>query len=145
MKEAAMTTINTNYNFLAASGYNKTKVFDNISTDFEETSFDEAKSTVTVGNVADNTAKTFFYAQMFGAESLEEKPSISKSEVAEEFLDFMSKTPEERMWELFLKQKGITQEEFESLSLEEQQKIIQEFKEKIEEKFKEDVNASFIG
>lgn len=52
---------------------------------------------------------------------------------ADEFLELMEMTPEERMFALRLKQLGYTQEEFEQLPLEEQEKIRKEIEDAIHE------------
>ncbi len=59
--------------------------------------------------------------------------SDSEKAVAE-FLDYMSKTPEERWHEQWLQSKGLTEEEFKALSPEEQQALMDEMTEDIKQK-----------
>jgi len=49
------------------------------------------------------------------ASPLSEEDADMASTAAEKFLEYMSKTPEERYFEAFLKSKGMTQEEFDAL------------------------------
>ncbi len=57
-----------------------------------------------------------------------------QSEAVKAFLDYMSKTPEERYFESFLKSKGMTKEEFEALPPEEKQALLKEFQEMVRER-----------
>lgn len=53
------------------------------------------------------------------------------SDAAEAFLEYMRKSPEERFFEAFLQEKGLTQEQFEQLPPEEKKKILQEFEQRM--------------
>lgn len=77
-----------------------------------------------------------------------EQPSASDSQQASQtydkrtergeaekwFLDYMEKTPEQRLFEAILREKGMTPEEFEALPPEERLKVEQEIQEEMEEK-----------
>jgi hypothetical protein len=53
----------------------------------------------------------------------------SESGAVTAFLEYMAKTPEERFFDSFLKSRGMTQEEFESLPPEQQKALLKEFQE----------------
>jgi hypothetical protein len=55
----------------------------------------------------------------------------------QEFLDYMKKTPAQRMQETWFKQHGITKEQFDAMSPADQQKVLAQMKQDIEEKIKE--------
>lgn len=57
-----------------------------------------------------------------------------QSEAVKAFLAYMSKTPEERFFESFLKSKGMTKEEFEALPPEDKQALLKEFQEMVRER-----------
>jgi hypothetical protein len=61
-----------------------------------------------------------------------------RSDSAQEFLDYMKKTPEQRLQEAWLKAHGVTPEQFEAMSPEEQQKLLEQMREDIKAKMKED-------
>lgn len=67
----------------------------------------------------------------------EEEPE-SESAAVRAFLEYMSKTPEERYFDAFLKSKGMTQEEFDALPVEEKQALMQEFQETIKQRVEND-------
>ena len=55
------------------------------------------------------------------------------SDAVQEFLDYMSKSPEERYFEAFLKEKGLTPEQFANLPPEEKEKIMDAFEQRMEQ------------
>lgn len=61
---------------------------------------------------------------------------------AQEFLDYMKKSPEERMVDTWLQAHGITREEFDKMKPEEKDKIVQQMKRDIEEQIKEKQRAA---
>ncbi|MGD9637996.1 MAG: hypothetical protein AB7U85_02930 [Alphaproteobacteria bacterium] len=88
------------------------------------------------------SAKTNFYAQLIGGVVQESSSTDgSYSQTEQDFLDFAQKSPEERLWEMYLKDEGLTQEEFDALSPEERLKIEEKITKKIEEDMKEAANA----
>ncbi len=60
-----------------------------------------------------------------------------KSEAVQAFLDYMSKTPAERMEDAWLAEKGITKEDFENMSPEEKQATLEEMRADIKRKLEE--------
>ena len=92
-------------------------------------------------------ARTEFLAQQIAQETPEESTPIIESQeeqateepsayqtAAEEFLDYMSKTPEERYFEAILAEKGLTKEQLDALPPEEKAKILEEIKEEIKKR-----------
>jgi hypothetical protein len=67
------------------------------------------------------------------AEATSQSASLKK-DAREEFLEYMKKTPAERMQEAWLKAHGITKEEFEAMPPEEKQAITDQMKQEIEDK-----------
>jgi predicted flavoprotein YhiN len=63
--------------------------------------------------------------------------SVAEKSPAQEFLDYMKKTPEERMQEAWLRAHGIDPEDFEAMPPEKKQALMDEMKEDIEAKLKE--------
>lgn len=59
------------------------------------------------------------------------------SQAKADFLDYMSKTPEERYYEALLAEKGLTQEELDAMPLEERLKIEEQIKEEIKKRITE--------
>ena len=66
-----------------------------------------------------------------------EEDEDEQSAAVEKFLEYMSKTPEERYFEAFLKSKGMTQEDFDALSPEDQQALVEEFREAVKQRVAE--------
>tara|TARA_Y100000296_G_scaffold13808_3_gene16137 strand:- start:1790 stop:2206 length:417 start_codon:yes stop_codon:yes gene_type:complete len=60
-----------------------------------------------------------------------------RSEAVQAFLDYMSKTPAERMEDAWLAEKGITKEDFENMSPEEKQATLEEMRADIKRKLEE--------
>lgn len=85
-------------------------------------------------------ARTAFLAQQIGQD--DSSATSSGTGAAAEFLDFMSKTPEERFFAAFLKGKGLTEEEFEKLPPEERTDLMTEFKQELKDKALESVEES---
>ncbi|MEO3431092.1 hypothetical protein AAFN88_19715 [Pelagibius sp. CAU 1746] len=78
-------------------------------------------------------AETGFRAQQIAQES-DGVAAVADDEAEESaavraFLDYMSKTPEERYFEAFLKSKGLTQEEYDALPVEDKKALMKEFEE----------------
>jgi len=63
--------------------------------------------------------------------------SSVKTSAADEFRDFMKKTPEERMIDQIMKSLGISKEEFDAMSPEQQTAVMNKIKELIEEKIRQ--------
>lgn len=63
-------------------------------------------------------------------------------DAAQQFLDYMKKTPEQRMVDNWLQAHGISREEFDQMKPEEKQKIVEEMKQDIEEKIKQQREAA---
>lgn len=64
-------------------------------------------------------------------------PKASGAEIVKQFMDYMEKTPEQRMLDAWLGQHGISREEFDSMSPEEKQKILDEMKQDMEARLKQ--------
>lgn len=87
-------------------------------------------------------ARAAFLAQQSAQESIEVAATGSASAEPDDpgqaaidaFRKIMSMTPEERLFELLLKKRGLTKEEFEALPPEEREKIFAEITEEIREK-----------
>lgn len=62
----------------------------------------------------------------------------AKATPAQEFLEYMGKSNEERFFMAFLKNKGLTEEEFDALSIEDKQKLLEEFREDMRKQIEED-------
>lgn len=69
--------------------------------------------------------------------NLASAPQNKGPDAAQEFMNYMKMTPAERMQESWLRQHGISKEEFDAMSVEEQQKIIAQMKQDIENDIKE--------
>lgn len=82
-------------------------------------------------------AKTLFLAQQFGQSGSgeQEKAEAAKNDTVSEFLEYMAKSPAERLYEAILKEKGLTKEQLESLPPEEQMKVEKEIQEEMEQRF----------
>jgi hypothetical protein len=61
----------------------------------------------------------------------------SKDDAVAEFMQYMAKSPAERMQEAWLAQHGYTKEQFDALPPEKKQALIEQMKQEIEEKLKE--------
>lgn len=88
-------------------------------------------------------ARTAFLAQQIAQENREtrqvldgqeESDSASARNAVREFLDYMDKTPEERLFEAILRELGLTKEELDALSPEEYAKVMDKIEEKMKEK-----------
>ncbi|WP_282610628.1 hypothetical protein [Pelagibius sp. Alg239-R121] len=83
-------------------------------------------------------ARSAFLAQQM-AQSEQPTPEESTAEkstasdAVQDFLDYMSKSPEERYFEAFLKEKGLTPEQFANLPSEEKEKIMEAFEQRMEQ------------
>ena len=67
-----------------------------------------------------------------------------KRDAAKEFLEFMTMTPAERMQYMWLKQHGISKEEFEAMSPEEKQKILDKIREEVKLRTKLEVERKSL-
>lgn len=84
-------------------------------------------------------AKTLFNTQQIAQdnkESTEIKPNLYETAV-ESFQEYMEQTPEERWFEKFLKEQGLTKEEFDALSPEDQQALLEKFKDYVQHQIEE--------
>ena len=68
-----------------------------------------------------------------------------QSDAVQAFLDYMKLTPEERFFEAFLADEGMSREEFEALPPEEQAKLLEKFKLEMEQKVAEGVAEKLSG
>ncbi len=59
-----------------------------------------------------------------------------------EFLEYMEMTPEEKYFDMFLKEEGLTQEEYDALPPEDKAEITEKIQNRIEEKMKEDLGIA---
>ena len=66
-----------------------------------------------------------------------EEDEEETSAAVEKFLEYMSKTPEERYFEAFLKSKGMTQEDFDALDPEDKEALVTEFEEAVKQRVAE--------
>lgn len=82
-------------------------------------------------------AKTLFLAQQFGQSGSGEPERIepAANDAVTEFLEYMAKSPAERLYEAILKEKGLTKEQLEALPPEERMKVEKEIQEEIEQRF----------
>jgi hypothetical protein len=63
--------------------------------------------------------------------------SPKPSDAEQEFLDYMKKTPEQRMQEAWLKAHHLTQAQFDAMSPEQKQGLVNEMRQDIEDKLKQ--------
>ncbi|PCK00274.1 MAG: hypothetical protein COA45_00365 [Zetaproteobacteria bacterium] len=87
--------------------------------------------------IADDSVRTLLYTQENAFKKTDkDTDTTTKSSAVEEFLEFMSKTPEERWREQILKSMGLTEEQLAALPPEEreevEEKIIKIIEDKIE-------------
>ncbi|TQV77780.1 hypothetical protein [Denitrobaculum tricleocarpae] len=78
-----------------------------------------------------------FMTQLIAQES--DDANATSSDAATEFLDYMSKTPEERFFAAFLKEEGLTEEQFEKLPPKERAALMQDFEQEMKDKTLEGV------
>lgn len=109
----------------------------------------DAKSSIVIKNSATmedsagkqeqqaENAKTLFLTQKIAQLDTEQDTSsdIQSKDATQEFLDYMSKTPEERWYDALLAQEGHTEESLAALSPEDRMKVIEKIKEEIEKRF----------
>lgn len=136
-------------------------VLDKMALHLEEHKQQKAAAARAVqGDRTDAPVNTAFIAQQLAQESApdsakdgaraesasedEAVASVSIEEDEEEtsgavraFLEYMSKTPEERYLDSFLRSKGMTQADFDAMSPEDQEALLQEFKEFVKQKVAE--------
>jgi hypothetical protein len=93
---------------------------------------DESATPAQIGGAV-VAAETGFRAQQIAQESdgvtAVADDEEEESKAVQAFLDYMSKTPEERYFEAFLKSKGMTQEEYDALPVEDKKALMKEFEE----------------
>ena len=84
--------------------------------------------------VSDSMKMALFHLQEADrpAEPVKNKPRDAEVTV-QKFMDYMNKTPEERLYEMFLKKEGLTKEQLAALPPEERAKIEEKIRKKIEE------------
>ncbi len=89
-------------------------------------------------------ARSEFTTQQIAQDGDDEaQRAAAKHEAAvSEFLDFMSKTPEEKLFAAFLEKNGMTEEQFKMLPPEEQTKLMEEFKQELKAKALEGIAKS---
>ncbi len=85
-------------------------------------------------------ATLFQFQEAVGLEESEEQTDPEEpGSVEEEFLDYMSKSPEERYAEALLRELGLTPEQLAALPPEERNAILEKIQQKIEAKIEEDM------
>jgi len=85
-------------------------------------------------------ATLFQFQESVGLEESEEQADLEEpASVEEEFLDYMSKTPEERYAEALLRELGLTPDQLAALPPEERNAILEKIQQKIEAKIEEDM------
>ena len=90
--------------------------------------------------ITDQSLRTLLYTQENSYTKItEDTDTTTKSGAVEEFLEFMSKTPEERWREQILKSMGLTEEELAALPPEEREKIEEKITAIIEDKVEKDI------
>ncbi len=105
------------------------------------------------GERIDTPINTAFIAQQLAQESARGAARAADPAVAAEdeeessgavraFLEYMSKSPEERYLDSFLRSKGLTQEDFDAMSPEDQKALLQEFREFVKQKVAEKSNEA---
>lgn len=114
-------------------------------TDQEEARADEAarnaQPSATGAMLQTLQSNSAFMAQQISQQEVRVEESDSgggESAAVAAFLEFMAKTPEERYLESFLKARGMTQEEFESLPPEQQKALLKEFQEYVRQSVEND-------
>lgn len=97
-------------------------------------------------------ARAAFLAQQIGQEETSFPATDTASAEADPgqaaidaFRKFMNMTPEERMFELLLKKRGLTKEEFEALPPEEREKILAEIEDEIRQKIEKKSASTGTG
>ena len=86
-------------------------------------------------------ARTLFLSQQIAQEQGNEMQAASGNP-AQEFLEYMSKTPEERYYEAILAEKGLTKEQLAALPPEEQAKILEDIEREIKERIAADMSEA---
>jgi len=71
--------------------------------------------------------------------------SSSIADPQQYFLDYMSKTPEERMFDSFLSSNKISKADYEAMSDSEKQKVLAKFKEYVKEKSEESLGVAGLS
>ena len=79
------------------------------------------------------SAQTLVQTQIIANQNVQAESDVGGDAAVGEFLDFMSKSTEEKMRALLLKGMGVTEEELASLPPEERAKIEEKIREKIED------------
>lgn len=81
-------------------------------------------------------AKTLFLAQQFGQSGSGEAEEIepAANNAVTEFLEYMAKSPAERLYEAILKEKGLTKEQLESMPPEERMIVEKEIQEEMKQR-----------
>ena len=78
-------------------------------------------------------ARSEFLAQQMAQSEQPAAETTGGNDAVQAFLDYMSKSPEERYFEAFLEQKGLTPEQFAKLPPDEREKILEEFEQRMEQ------------
>ena len=76
------------------------------------------------------------------ADAIKEKAQKMADEAKEKFLDYMSKTPEERYYEAILREMGLTKEELAALPPDERAKIEEKIKEEIAQRMADNMSEN---
>lgn len=87
-------------------------------------------------NISGSSAKISSEVQGIQTESSSSSES-ERSEAVQAFLDYMNKTPAERMQDAWLAEKGITEEDFENMTPDEKQSVLEEMRADIKRKLEE--------
>ena len=92
----------------------------------EDQTTDAPASATSTASANDNTQKT----------------DTDNTGAVAEFLEYMEMTPEEKYFDMFLKEEGLTQEEYDALPPEDKAEITEKIQNRIEEKMKEDLGLA---
>lgn len=76
-------------------------------------------------------ARSAFLAQQMAQSDPAATAETDGSDAVQEFLDYMSKSPEQRYFEAFLEEKGLTPEQFAKLPPDEREKILEAFEQRM--------------
>ena len=112
--------------------------FELTSTEFDAARHEFLEELLAKGSIAEGQHMGSAAPTLYEASSVADLPvddataKPTRSDAVQEFLDYMNKTPEERLFEKYLKELGLTKEQFEALPPEERMKVEAKIREKVE-------------
>jgi len=74
------------------------------------------------------------YTPVAANQSVSNQTASANKTAAQSFKEFMEKSPQEMIFESFLKKNSLTKEQFEALSFEQKQEVLQDFEEEMKRK-----------